>query len=248
MRAQLRSEFLKQRSTGTTLGLFAGLLGLVLLAVLLHGFGLAAKNFSDAHAQLMVFSRGEFLAALFAGLLGALSVTSEIRHGTIRPTFLFTPARGRVVAAKVAASSLIGAGFGLVASALAVGVGAAALRAREIGLVLNGGDFSQLIIGGAVAAALWAGIGVGVGAVVRHQVPTLIGITAWLLFVEGLLAGDAGALGDVGRFLPGSAAAAISRQDPGKLLAPAGGALLLAIYTIAAAAAGWVATTRRDVI
>ena len=248
MRAQLRAEFLKQRSTGTTLGLFAALLGLVLLAVLLHGFGLAAENFTDAHAQLMVFSRGEFLAALFAGLLGALSVTSEIRHGTIRPTFLFTPVRGRVVVAKVAASSLIGAGFGLVASALAVGVGAAALRARGIGLVLNGGDFAQLIVGGAVAAALWAGIGVGVGALVRHQVPTLIGITAWLLFVEGLLAGDAGALGDVGRFLPGSAAAAISRQDPGKLLAPAGGALLLAIYTIAAAAAGWLATTRRDVI
>jgi ABC-2 type transport system permease protein len=80
-----------------------------------------------------------------------------------------------------------------------------------------------LVSGGAAAAALWAAIGVGVGALVRNQVPTLIGICAWLLFVEGLLAGDLVGLGEVGRFLPGAAAAAISGQDPGTLPAPAVG-------------------------
>jgi ABC-type transport system involved in multi-copper enzyme maturation permease subunit len=248
VRAQVRSELLKQRSTRTNLGLFAGMLGLVLLAVLLHGFGLSTKSLSGEDIQLMVFGRGEFLAAMFGALLGALSITSEIRHGTIRPTFLFTPARGRVVAAKVLVNSLIGAGFGLVASALAAGVGAAVLRARGIEVALDGGDYVLLIGGGTSAAALWAGIGVGVGALVRNQVPTLIGISAWLLFVEGLVAGDAGGLGDVGRFLPGAAAAAISGQDPGTLLAPAWGASLLVLYTVVAAAAGWVATTRRDVV
>lgn len=248
MRAQLRAELLKQRSTGTTLGLFVALLGLVLLALLLHGSGLATDRLRDVQVQRMVFGRGEFLAALFAGLLGALSITGEIRHGTIRPTFLFTPARGRVVEAKVAVNALIGAGFGLAASALAAGVGAAVLRARGIDVLLDGGDFALLIVGSVAAAAMWAGIGVGVGALVRHQVPTLIGISAWLLFVEGLLAGDAGGLGNVGRYLPGSAAAAISGQDPDTLLAPAGGAILLAIYVVAVTAAGWVATTRRDVI
>ena len=248
MRAQLRAELLKQRSTGTTLGLFATLLGLVLLALLLHGVGVAAANLSSARVQLDVMGRGEFLAAIFAALLGALSITSEIRHGTIRPTFLFTPRRGRVVAAKVMATALIGAGFGLAGSALAVGVAAAALGARGIEILLNRGDVALLIAGGAAAGAMWAVIGVGVGALVRHQVAAVIGITAWLLFVEGLLAGDAGALGEVGRFLPGSAAAAISGQGPGTLLAPAFGALLLAIYAVATAAAGWVATTRRDVI
>jgi ABC-2 type transport system permease protein len=88
---------------------------------------------------------------------------------------------------------------------------------------------------------------VGVGALVRNQVPTLIGICAWLLFVEGLLAGDAGGLGDVGRFLPGSAAAAISGQDPGTLLAPAVGLVILALYAVATALAGALATSRRDV-
>lgn len=248
MSAQLRSELLKQRSTRTNLGLLAGMLGLVLLAVLLHGFGLRAESVSTTSEQLMVFGRGEFLGALFAALLGALSITGEIRHGTIRPTFLVTPRRGRVVAAKVWASMVIGAGFGLVASALAAGVGIAALRVRGIDLQLDGSDYALLVAGGAAAAALWAAIGGGIGAVVGSQVPTVVGVSAWLLFVEGLLVGDLTNVSEtVGRFAPGALGMAASGQDPGTLLAPALGVLLLALYAVAAAAAGWVATTRRDV-
>jgi ABC-2 type transport system permease protein len=248
MRALLRAELLKQRSTRTTLGLLAAMLGLVLLAVLLHSFGLRAGDLVDPHVQLMVLGRGEFLGALFAALLGAMSITAEIRHGTIRPTFLFSPRRGRVIAAKASVSILIGAGFGLVAGAVAVAAGTAVLRARGIHVQLDGGDYVLLVVGSAAAAALWAAIGVGVGAVIRNQVPTLVGICAWLLFVEGLLAGDvAGGLGDVGRLLPGAAGAAISGQDPGTLLPPAAGLALLASYAAAAALAGAFATSRRDV-
>ena len=247
MRALLRSELFKQRSTRTTLGLFAAMIGLILLAVLLHGFGLSAASLGDPDVQLMVLGRGEFLGVLFAALLGALSITAEIRHGTIRPTFLFTPRRARVVRAKVLVSVVIGAGFGLVAGAVAVTAGTAALRARGIDVQLDRGDHTLLVAGSAAAAALWAAIGVGVGALVRNQVPTLIGLCAWLLFVEGLLAGDVGSLGDVGRFLPGSAAAAMSGQDPGTLLAPALGLALLAAYAAVAALAGAFATSQRDV-
>jgi ABC-2 type transport system permease protein len=243
---QLRAELLKQRSTRTVLGLFAAMLGLVLLAVILHSL-LPAEDLTNAHTQLMVFGRGEFLGALFAALLGALSITSEIRHGTIRPTFLVIPRRGRVVVAKVVASVMIGAGFGLIAGAGAAAVGTAALGARGIDVLVDGGDYVLLVLGAGAAAALWAAIGVGVGALVRHQVPTLVGICAWLLFVEGLLAGDLVGLGDVGRFLPGAAGAAISGQDQGTLLAPAVGAMLLALYAAAAALAGSLATSRRDV-
>ncbi len=247
MRALLRAELLKQRSTRTVLALFVAMLGIVLLAVLLHSL-LPAEDLARRHNQLTVFGRGEFLGALFAALLGAMSITAEIRHGTIRSTFLVTPRRGRVVAAKVGVSILIGAGFGLAASALAAAVGTAALRARGIDVQLDGGDYALLIAGGAAAAALWAAIGVGVGALLRNQVPTLIGICAWLLFVEGLLAGDLVGLGNVSRFLPGAAAAAISGQDPGTLLAPALGLVLLALYAAAAAMAGSLAISRRDVV
>lgn len=246
MRAQLRAELFKLRSTRTTVGLFAAMTGLVLLALVLHSL-LPVRALASRENQLTILGRGEFLGALFAALLGALSVTSEIRHGTIRPTFLITPRRGRVVWAKVTASVVIGAAFGLLAGTVAVVTGVMAFGARGVDLRLDGGDHALLILGSGAAAALWASVGVGVGALVRHQVPTVVGISAWLLFVEGLLAGDLAGLGGVFKFLPGSAAAAISGQGPGTLLAPALGALLLALYAVAAAALGWVATTRRDV-
>jgi len=248
VRAQLRAELLKQRSTGTSLGLFAAMLGLIAFAALLHGFGLAAEELRSSSQQLTIlFGRGEFLGVLFAALLGALSITSEFRHGTIRPTLLVTPRRGRVVAAKVAAGTLIGGAFGFAACALAAGVGTAALRARGIDIQLSAGDYALLVAGGTAAGALWATIGVGLGAIVRNQVPTLIGICAWLLFVEGLLVGDVTGVGEVGRFSPGAAAAAVTGQDPQTLLAPAVGLVLLAVYAAAAAVAGSLATARRDV-
>jgi ABC-2 type transport system permease protein len=242
--AQLRSELLKLRTAPTTLGLLAGMLGLVVLAVVLHSFGLREEELALPDNQLMIFGRGEFLGALFAALLGAISITAEIRHGTIRPTFLVTPDRGQVVAAKLTASTLIGAGFGLAASALGAGVGAAMLGLRGIGVDLDGGDYALLVAGGAAASALMAAIGVGVGAIVRDQVPTMIGITAWLLFVEGLFGGE---LADVSKFAPGTLGTAISGQEPDTLLAPAISVLLLALYAAAAAVAGSLATSRRDV-
>ena len=249
MKAQLHSELLKLRSARTGLGLFATMLGLVLLAVLLHGFGVTAESLGSSSQQLtMLFGRGEFLGALFAALLGALSVTSEFRHGTIRPTLLVTPSRRRVIAAKIGASMLIGAGFGLVACTLAAGAGTAALQMRGLDVQLDAGDYALLFTGGTAAAALWAAIGVGLGALVRDQVPTLIGICAWLLFVEGLLVGDIADVADIGRFAPGAAAQAMSGQDPDTLLAPGIALVLLGLYAAAAAAAGSLATARRDVI
>jgi ABC-2 type transport system permease protein len=247
--AQLRAELLKQRSTRTGLALFGAMLGLVVLAVLLHGLGLTAEHADSSSEQLTrVLGWGEKLGALFAALLGAMSITAEIRYGTIRPTFLVSPWRGRVVAAKVLASALIGAGFGLAACALAAGVGTAALRLRGLDLQLDGGDYALLLAGGAAGSALWAAIGVGVGALVRNQVPALVGLCAWLLFVEGVLVGDVADIDAVGRFAPGAAAAAISGQDPDTLLAPALGLALLALYAAAAAVVGSLATSRRDVV
>jgi ABC-type transport system involved in multi-copper enzyme maturation permease subunit len=247
VRPQLRAELLKLRSTATGLGLAATMLSLVLLVVLLHGFGPGVENIGTNSQQLtMVFGRGEYLGALFAALLGALSVTSEFRHGTIRPTLLVSPWRDRVIAAKVGASMLIGAGLGFAACAL--GVGTAALAMRGIEVQLDVPDYALLLAGGTAAAALWAAIGVGLGALVRDQVPTLIGICAWLLFVEGLLVGDVADIAAVGRLAPGAAAAAVSGQDPDTLLAPGVALVLLVLYAAAAALAGSLATERRDVI
>jgi ABC-2 type transport system permease protein len=85
---------------------------------------------------------------------------------------------------------------------------------------------------------------VGLGALLRNQVATLVAIFLWLFFIENLLIDF---VPGVGKFAPGAAAAAITGLDPDRLLAPALGALLLAAYAGAAAAAGTIATLRRDV-
>ena len=246
MTAQLRSELVKQRTTRTGIALLAGMLGLVLAAVLLHGLLLPADTVTDGEDQLeIVFGWGEVLGALFAALLGALSFTTEFRHGTIRPTLLVTPRRERVVAAKLAAGVLAGALFGLLAAGTSAAAASVVLAARGIGIEVGAGDYAVLLLGSTGAAALWAAIGVGIGAAIREQVPVLIGICAWLLFVETVLLGDANLVGDVGRYTPGALGRAASGQEP--LLAPGLALILLALYAAAAAAAGWLVTVRRDV-
>jgi ABC-type transport system involved in multi-copper enzyme maturation permease subunit len=247
--AAVRAELFKQRSTRTVVGLFGAMLALVLLVVLVHGLGLGAENFDSTSKQLTIlFGWGEVFGAMFAGLVGAMSITGEIRYGTIRPTFLVTPVRSQVVAAKAWVSMLIGFGFGLISGAVVVGVGTAALNARGIGMHLGGDDFARVILGSAVAAALWGAIGVGVGALVRSQVTALVGIVVWLLFVENLLVGDIAGVGAVGRLLPGASGRAISGQDPKILLSPAVGLVVLILYAAAAGVIGSVVTERRDFV
>ncbi len=248
MIAQLRSELLKQRSTRTNLGLLLSMVAIIAAVVLLHVVSLPAQDLRVREGQLKVFGLGTTFGMIFASLLGAMSVTNEIRYGMIRPTFLATPRRARVIAAKVTASAMAGAALGLLAEALAVGVGSAALVARGIHVAPTGGDFAQLLLGGAAAAALWAAIGVGVGAIVRNQVGAAIGLVVWQLFAEMTLIGT---VPSVGKFLPGASAAALAgamlAQTASYLLVPALGALLIAAYAAAATTAGVIATARRDV-
>lgn len=244
MRALLRSERAKLTTTRTALGLAAALVGVVVLAVALHGYGVPVDNLRASSDQLtFLIGWGAVIGNLFAGLLGALSFTAEVRHGTIRPTLLATPRRGRVVAAKVIVAGLAGLGLGLLATAVAALVGRIALAARGLDVTLDAGQYLLFLVGGAVAGALWGAVGLGVGALVRRQVPTVVGMTAWVLFVEGILVENAPG---VGRFAPGALGQALAGLRPGTLLAPAAGVLLLAVYATAAVTAGWAATTRRD--
>jgi ABC-2 type transport system permease protein len=246
MTGLLRAELLKQRSTRTTLELLLAMIVLVVVVILLHGLELPVRNLGSESHQLGVMGQGQRMGTLFAALLGALAITSEFRHGTVRPTFLVAPRRGRVVVAKVVVSLFVGLLFGLIAAGVALGVGIGAFTERGVAIQLDGNDYSRLLIGSAVGAGLWSAFGVGVGALVRHQVPVVVGICTWLLFIEGLLFGDIG-LSHWGRFLPGALAQGAIGLEPQTLLAPGPAVSLLVLYAIAAAAFGWIVTTRRDV-
>ena len=242
MTGQLRSELLKQRSTQTALFLFMAMAGLVALAVALHLLALGKTQLATNAHQLEVFQIGTRAGMLFAALAGALAITSEFRFGTIRPTFLVEPRRSPVLAAKLAIGALTGLVFGLLAEGLMAGFAAIAFSLRGIPNQLTAGDYTRILLGGATAAALWAILGVGVGALVRNQVATLVGLCAWMFLVESV---SEGFVPNAAKLMPGGAGLSLAGNEHKLSLALA--ALLLVIYTAAAAAVGWVTTLRRDV-
>jgi hypothetical protein len=242
MRGQLRSELLKQRSTQTALFLSLAMAGLVALAVVLHLLALGKARLATNAHQLEVFQVGTRAGMLFAALAGALAITSEIRFGTIRPTFLVEPRRSPVIAAKLAIGALTGLVFGLLAEGMMSTFAAVAFSLRGIPNQLTGSDYTRILLGGAGAAALWAILGVGVGALIRNQVATLVGLFAWMFLVESV---SEGFVPGAAKLMPGGAGLSLAGNE--HKLSVAAAALLLIAYTTAAAAAGWVTTLRRDV-
>jgi len=245
MRRQLRSELAKLTTTPTTVAILATLVGLAALAVGLHAYGLSTNQLATGSDQRKIFiDVAVNLGALFAALLGALSITAEIRAGTIRPTFLATPHRATVIGAKAVSVFAAGLLVGLVATGTVAGVGAVALDLRGLSVRLTAGDYVQFLGGGALGGGLLAVVGLAVGAVIRAQVPSLVALFAWLLFVENLLTD----LAAVHRFVPGALAQALAGQDrAGALRTPGTAGALLVAYTAAALVAATLATSRRDV-
>jgi ABC-2 type transport system permease protein len=244
--AQLRSELRKMATTRTNVGLFLGMIALILFGVIAGAFG-GEADLSQAINQRELVGNGSF-AAVFAAMIGVMAMTSEFRHGTIRATFVFTPPRGRVVSAKVLASLIVGIVFGALGAGIALGTGTAMIRARSYGVLLDSGDVRRLLVGGIVMSALWAALGVGLGALVRNQVAAIVGLFAWVFVVEILVFQY---LPELGRYAPGAAGTAMTGDTVGDssidLLSPPVGGVLLAAYAAAFVLIGMVMTKRRDV-
>jgi ABC-2 type transport system permease protein len=243
MSGQLRAELLKIRSTRTTAGLLLGMVGLILLFSLLTGLLSKAPDLVTTEDQRMLLSVGS-LAGVFSALAGIMLVSSEYRYGTIRPTFLFTPKRVRVLRAKVAAGVLAGLGFGIIGAALAFAVGYVCLRGRGLDYALDGRQTALLLLGSVAGAALWGGIGVGVGAVVRSQVGAIIALLAWGFVAENLLFAFLPGVGRLGPIHAGDALIGLTTEH---LLPAASGGLVLVAWAAALALAGTALAVRRDV-
>ena len=188
------------------------------------------------------------LAALFTLIFGILAVAGEYRHGTVTDTFLSTPARGRVVAAKLAVYGAIGAVAGLVSAAVAVAVTAAWWAAKGGSFQLSAAGSLRTLAGGIVVNIAFAAIGVGVGALLHNLALAIAAALAWIALVEGVAGQLAGA--GLARWLPFSASEALGRVTmigPARPLPQWGGGLVLAGYAVAFAAAAMVTTLRRDV-
>jgi ABC-2 type transport system permease protein len=108
------------------------------------------------------------------------------------------------------------------------------------------GDVALVLLGVLVGAPLYGVLGVGVGALVRNQVAAIVGALAWILVVENLVIA---LLPDVGRWLPGGAAAALAQlaTPEGELLPAWAGGLVFLAYGVVFAVLGTRFVVDRDV-
>src|ERR671919_1288156 len=108
--------------------------------------------------------------AVLVMVLGIIISAGEYRTQTATDTFLTTPRRSRVVAAKLAIGAVLGLALGALSAA--VGLPVAYLWFEAEGAAFPAGDAEVwLTLGGVVLyASLFAVLGVAIGCLVRNQV------------------------------------------------------------------------------
>jgi ABC-2 type transport system permease protein len=241
----ISSELLKLRSTRTAVALIASVVGLVVL------IGLIATLTVQEDEVVTVDLLGiAGFAQVFALILGVLAVTTEFRHGTITPTLIVAPHRERLVLAKLVAHVLAGLLLGALAVGLCTLIVLVGLSSRDIETGLSSGDITKIVVGLVLATALWAALGVGLGALVRNQVGAIVGALGWTLLVENLLT----IIPTVGDWVQkyglngvSNALSGVESEVTGDVLSQLQGGLLMLGYTAAFVIAGTLAMRRRDV-
>ncbi len=242
----IRAELLALRTTRTFWAYIA-----VALAFVPVSIALSITTASDtAPLTSSEGLRGVISAASAGGLLvlliGITMMAGEFRHNTATTTFLITPVRSRVIAAKVAAGTIVGLVLAAVSSLLTVAVALPWLAARDVDVSLLSGDVGVPVLGAFIATGLAAAVGIGLGALMPNQTLAITVVVVWTSIVEALLVGF---LPEVGRWLPTGAASSLGGTvtAEGGLLPFWGAALLLTGYGLALAAAGTRVVERRAI-
>lgn len=237
----LRSEWLKLVSVPTAWILLGTM---VLIEALAAGLVTGLVDVKELQgrdpASLLI---GTPLSTVLIFTLGALLATNEYRHGTANQTFVITPRREQVIAAKLA----VGLAVGIVSALLYITVNA--------GLALSILSNRGVPVDGDLAVNIYSGVGVGIvlgclfgvalGALLRNQVLTIV-VGLVLFLVRGVVALFIGT--SVGKFFPGEALLALQGTPTAeKLLSQTNAGLVLAGTCLALAIAGMAVTRYREI-
>jgi len=256
----VRVELLKLRTTRTAAGLLAAAVGISLLWCFLEasraGTVSAVPALSTSAGQTTIITGGVW-SLLLAAVLGVLVTSGEFRHATVTSTYLATPDRKRVLAAKAIASAIAGAVFGFAGWLVATGVGLGYAVAQSDHVLISAATLARFAAGHVLAGALLGAAGAGLGALIRSQVPAVILVFVWGIIIESLLGGLFTGLRP---YLPYTAATTLAGTAPGNasfgaaravatgapLPFAAAAALVAAVAVVLLIAAGRT-TVRRDI-
>ncbi|MDR2253503.1 MAG: hypothetical protein LBD97_06560 [Bifidobacteriaceae bacterium] len=222
------------------------------------GFNISATSRGRPDPALLTYSIAGSMAYVFPLLIGTLSVTQEFRHRTITGTFTAEPRRHVVLCAKMLASLPMGLVMGAACVAALVSPAALVFAGQGVPNGLGSAETWAFLGRALLDFTVWAGVGVGVGALLRNQVAAIVVVLAVTQFVEPVLR-MLGAMLDGWswtRFLPGAAGDAIQGVSVYDAMAdinsaePMGfgwAALVLAAWGVGFAAIAYATTWRRDV-
>jgi ABC-type transport system involved in multi-copper enzyme maturation permease subunit len=191
---------------------------------------------------------------MFALVLGITGMTGEYRHQTITSTFLVSPRRARVVAAKILAHALMGVVYAVAGLAVVMVVGGATMSIRGYGLGLGADRLWVTNAVAVLAVAIWTIVGIGVGTLIRSQIAAIVVALLFTFLIEPLLTFALGTIEAANldwlvKWLPTNASTAL--MAPGDVLIDylewwSGGLVLLA-YGLVLALVGVLLSVRRDV-
>ena len=198
--AVLESERIKLSTTRSVLWTAAAVAALSIGLAALQGsmaFGAAPLEPERAATGVAVFGVPVLM------VLAAMTVTGEYRSGMIRTTFMATPNRTVVLAAKAAVGLVFSAVYAAVMTILAVVV-AHLMAPPLVGSHLSFIDPGTWRLIGAITvyAALTAVLGVGVAALLRHSAGAVAVLLLWPLLLEPVLGNLPNIGSEVGPYLP----------------------------------------------
>jgi ABC-2 type transport system permease protein len=253
VRALIAGEFKKLFGTRLWLWLLLGAVGLTaafgaLVIINADNPNNPTPPLTNAGGQRTLFAVGFSGAGAIVAVLGAIGMTVEFRHRTATSTFLATPSRTRVILAKLVTYGAVGVGFGLICAVVTIAVALPTLSAKGISVSLMDNGIPMALLASVLAVALYALIGVGLGAALHDQVAAAAGLLLYLFVAEPIVT-RIGAFQSWAKFLPGPASSGLTdaSQSGQEFLAPWLGGLVLVGYAALLAALGTTVTKRRDI-
>ena len=244
------AELLKVTSTKLWLGMLVGVvlfIGIGVAATILapEAQGVPVPRLTTPEGMRNVFAQAGG-AYLFAIVIGTMGMTQELRHQTLTSTLLAEPHRNKVMVAKMAAYAVIGAIYGAVGVAFGYALALALLPFKEHA-ELPVTAMWQIAGGAVLGCALFAVLGVALGALIRNQIAAILGVLVWVLIIEALVVSF---LPKIGKWLPGGALNGILQAtgpNNESYLPVWGASLVLIGWTALFALAAAATTQRRDV-
>ena len=152
----MRAEWIKVFTVKLWWGLLVASIAVSAVAVISQlANSLPGMTFASSSGQRSLLASAD-VAEVFSLVLGIAIITAEYRHLTSRPTFLIEPRRGRVVAAKVVVSALLGLIYGACCVAVVAAIAVSWLAARSIDVDWGSSDVVGAMVGAVLVVGLFA--------------------------------------------------------------------------------------------